>query len=83
MHMRADHLVDRFPPQAVLKNSMPVISGFITANARINNRPAFVAFNQVIVFLAMLFIFQQTPSLERTAGVSLICLGMLFVARGG
>lgn len=43
----------------------------------------FVAFNQVIVFLAMLFIFQQTPSFERTAGVSLICLGMLFVARGG
>jgi hypothetical protein len=47
MHVRADHLVDGLSPQTVFKNSMPMVPGFITANARINDRPSFIAFNQV------------------------------------
>ncbi|MCS7253556.1 MAG: multidrug resistance protein [Armatimonadota bacterium] len=43
----------------------------------------FVALNQVIIVLISWLLFNQTPPLLRLAGVALICIGVLLVAKGG
>lgn len=43
----------------------------------------FVALNQVIIVLISWIIFGQTPPPLRIAGIVLICLGVIFVAKGG
>lgn len=89
------HSLSALPQLLRLVLSPEVISGLLTyaisavlyvvvvSKRGIGYAYPFVALNQVIIVLISWLLFNQTPPAIRLVGIALICLGVLFVAKGG
>lgn len=89
------HSLSAFPQLVHLVLSPEVVSGLLTyaisavlyvvvvSKRGIGYAYPFVALNQVIIVLISWVLFNQTPPAIRLAGVALICIGVVLVAKGG